>query len=188
MTDTAAASREVEALLDRLSAADPRAAAMASELVRALTELYGAALARVVEVVDDAALRRMAADELVGGLLVLHDLHPDDLMTRVIAALDAVRPGLGAHAGDVDLLGIDDTPDGAVVRLRLAGSCHGCPSSTVTVRDAIERSIRAAAPEVARLEVEGLETAREPALLQIQPLRNYAADGSDCPAVAAATL
>jgi len=98
-----------------------------------------------------------------------------------------VRPGLGAHAGDVDLLGIDDTPDGAVLRLRLAGSCHGCPSSTVTVRDAIERSIRAAAPEVARLEVEGLETAREPALLQIQPLRNYAADGSDCPAVAAAT-
>jgi Fe-S cluster biogenesis protein NfuA len=185
MTDTAAAGREVEALLDRLGAADPRAAAMAEDLVRALTELYGSALARIVEIVDDTTVRRLAGDDLIGGLLVLHDLHPDDLITRVSGALDAVRPGLGAHAGDVELMGIDAAPDGVVVRLRLAGSCHGCPSSTVTVRDAIERAVRAAAPEVARLDVEG--ATREPALLQIQPLPTYAADGSDCPAVAAAT-
>jgi hypothetical protein len=41
-----------------------------------------------------------------------------------------------------------------VVRLRLAGGCNGCPSSSVTVT-AIERAIEDAAPEVVRVEVEG---------------------------------
>jgi len=42
-----------------------------------------------------------------------------------------------------------------VVHLRLEGSCHGCPSSTVTMKLAVEKAIEEAAPEVARIEVEG---------------------------------
>ena len=60
-------------------------------------------------------------------------------------------------------LGVRD----GVARLRLTGSCHGCPSSTVTVRLAIERAIEEAAPEV-RVEVEDMADASGPgALLQI---------------------
>jgi Fe-S cluster biogenesis protein NfuA len=106
-------------------------------------------------------------DELVASLLVLHDLHPKDTETRVVEALDQVRPYLGSHAGGVELLGIDQ---GGVVHLRLEGSCDGCPSSVQTVKLAIERAIEEAAPEVTAVEVENLTREREPQLLQIQPL------------------
>jgi len=140
---------------------------------------------------DADAVRRLTRDDLLAGLLVLHDLHPDALPERVLAALDAVRPALGAHAGGVELLGIRDEPDGAVVALRLSGSCHGCPSSLVTVRDAIERAILSTAPEVWRIDVEGLAPVAapgkgEPALLQSPRTGRNAEDGSDCPAVVGA--
>ncbi|MDQ3906545.1 MAG: NifU family protein, partial [Actinomycetota bacterium] len=89
----------------------------------------------------------------VAGLLVLHDLHPQSTEERVLAALDRVRPYLGSHAGDVEYLGLDD--DGTV-RLRLAGSCDGCPSSALTVKMAIEKGIEDVAPEVTKVEVEGM--------------------------------
>ena len=99
---------------------------------------------------DDTALDALAADELVSGLLLVHGLHPYDVTTRVAGALDSVRPYLGSHGGDVELLGVDD--DG-VVRLRLLGSCDSCPSSTVTLQLAVEGAIQAAAPEVTSIEV-----------------------------------
>ncbi|WZP01070.1 NifU family protein [Isosphaeraceae bacterium EP7] len=49
------------------------------------------------------------------------------------------------------MLGIDD----GVVRLRLKGSCQGCPSSAATLRQTIERAILDAAPDVAAIELEG---------------------------------
>ena len=82
---------------------------------------------------------RLLADPLVESLLLLHDLHPLDVDTRIQRALDRVRPYLGSHAAGVEYLGVG--PDG-VARLRLEGSCHGCPSSTVTVRLAIEGAVR----------------------------------------------
>ena len=83
-------------------------------------------------------MRRLADDEVVGNLLVLHDLHPDDVDTRVQQALERVRPYLGSHAGGVSLSGVDER---GVVHLRLEGSCDGCPSSSLTVRSAIEDAI-----------------------------------------------
>jgi Fe-S cluster biogenesis protein NfuA len=71
---------------------------------------------------------------------------------RVRAALDGVRPYLGLHDGGVEVLG---TTPGGVVRLRLQGTCQGCPSSQVTVTDAIERAIVAAVPEVSGVDVQG---------------------------------
>lgn len=132
------------------------------ELVRLLMGLYGEAFGRIAELLERGDLERLAADELVGSLLILHDLHPYSTEERVGRALDQVRPYLGSHAGGVELLGIGE--DG-VVRLRLRGTCDGCPSSTVTVKLAIERAILDAAPEVAGVEVDNLEP--EAKLLQI---------------------
>ncbi len=106
-----------------------------------------------MEIVDRPVLDRLTADDHVRGLLVLHDLHPRSTHERVTEALDKVRPYLGSHAGDVEFVGIDD--DG-VVRLRLQGSCNGCPSSTVTAKYAIERVVREAAPEISDVVVEGV--------------------------------
>jgi Fe-S cluster biogenesis protein NfuA/nitrite reductase/ring-hydroxylating ferredoxin subunit len=167
--DLRAVGSRIEELLGQIRATgDPGTAELAEEVVRLVVELYGAGLERTVELAGPQALDRLVEDELVASLLVLHDLHPKDTETRVVEALDQVRPYLGSHAGGVELLGVDT--DG-VVHLRLEGSCDGCPSSTMTVKLAIERAIEEAAPEVTAVEVENLTREKEPQLLQIQPLR-----------------
>lgn len=153
-TDVQAVGSKVEALLTELAAAsDPATAGRAEELVSLLVEFYGAGLARIVELLDEQAAAPLLNDGLVTALLVLHDLHPQSTEERVLAALERVRPYLGSHSGDVEYLGLD--PDGTV-RLRLAGSCDGCPSSTVTVKMAIEKGIEDVAPEVTKVEVENM--------------------------------
>ncbi|MTE16701.1 NifU family protein [Nocardia aurantiaca] len=143
------AGDRIEDLLDASSAGGPVARERAEQLVGELVELYGAGLRRVVELLDDAAVARLAGDELVASLLIVHGLHPDDLPTRVRSALDSVRPYLGSHGGDVRLVGVED----GVVRLELSGSCRGCPSSSVTLELAVEEAVRASAPEIDRIEV-----------------------------------
>jgi Fe-S cluster biogenesis protein NfuA len=146
----------IEQMLEELEAtADPKTYDRASELLRLVADLYGAGLGRIMEL---AATRcpdlfdELAADELVASLLLVHGLHPESLARRVEGALAQVRPTLAAHAGDVELLGIDD--DAGSVHIRLLGSCDGCPSSSVTLQLAVERAIVEAAPEVVRIDVD----------------------------------
>jgi Fe-S cluster biogenesis protein NfuA/nitrite reductase/ring-hydroxylating ferredoxin subunit len=155
--DLRATGERIESLLDAASAGGRVARERAEELVRLVVDLYGAGLERLLEIVhdagrlDDELLDRLVADDLVASLLAVHGLHPDGLETRVARALDGVRPYLGSHGGDVQLVGVTD--DG-VVRLRMLGSCDGCPSSSVTLTLAVETAIREAAPEVTGIEVE----------------------------------
>jgi Fe-S cluster biogenesis protein NfuA len=177
--DLRAVGERIEELLGQIrSTGDPATAETAEEIVRLVVELYGAGLERTVELAGPEVTERLVGDELVASLLVLHGLHPKDTETRVVEALDQVRPYLGSHAGGVELLGLD--PEG-VVHLRLEGSCDGCPSSVQTVKLAIERAIEEAAPEVTRVEVENLTRERSPDLLQIRSMRPEWQE--PCPAV-----
>jgi Fe-S cluster biogenesis protein NfuA len=157
--DLRAAGDRIETLLGELATQGPAVQARTEELVELLTRLYGAGLERILAGIDEAGeaagpiFARLAADDLVATLMVLHDLHPLDLEHRVGRALDQVRPYLGSHGGDVELLGIE----GGVVRLRLVGTCQNCPSSNVTKKLAIEKAIGEAAPEIFRVEIEGVE-------------------------------
>jgi Fe-S cluster biogenesis protein NfuA len=129
------------------------------ELVQALVDLYGEGLARIMAHDPQCV---PVDDELVSHLLLLHGLHPVPLEQRVRGALDDVRPYLEQHGGDVELLGVE----GAVARLRLEGSCNGCPSSTATLKHAIEDAIQRVAPDIEEIQAEG---AVEPSgLLQIE--------------------
>jgi Fe-S cluster biogenesis protein NfuA len=152
----------IERLLDELQTSlDPRAYGAVEELVRQLTDLYGAGLERIIAVVRDAdaaLLGTLVEDDLVASLLMVHGLHPADLEARVQAALESVRPFLAHHDGDVELLAVD--PQVGAVRLRLLGSCDGCPSSAVTLQLAVERAIVEAAPEVVRIDVDDAAPAR----------------------------
>jgi Fe-S cluster biogenesis protein NfuA len=147
----------IEQLLDELrAAADPRLYGQAEEMLGLVTDLYGGGLARIVEVVgecDPAVLERLAHDELISSLLLVHGLHPDDLVTRVTRALEGVRPMLAGHGGDVELLDID--AEAGAVHLNLLGSCHGCPSSSATLTNLVEAAVYDAAPDVATIELEG---------------------------------
>jgi len=163
----------IDSLLSALGTSGPVAQQRGEDLVALVTNLYGAGLERLLDVLantgrlDAVALNALAADELVSGLLLVHGLHPHDVTTRVAAALDSVRPYLGSHGGDVELLGIDDA---GVVTLQFLGTCDSCPSSTVTLQLAVEGAIQAAAPEVTAIQVEAAERSA-PGLISIQSLR-----------------
>lgn len=159
-----------EELLERLeSLGDPLARELATDTVQAVLELYGEGLGRITSAVGEATATALAEDELVAHLLLLHGLHPVDLETRVRSALEEVRPYLESHGGDVELLGVER----GVARLRLQGSCDGCPSSAMTLKLAIEDAIAKAAPDVEAVEAEGAEPepAPAPALLQIETVQ-----------------
>lgn len=174
----------IDAALSELSE-DPRIGIKVEGLVRLLSQLYEAGLRPLVDclLADEEGRHRLEAvsteDELLLGLLVLHDLHPLSAMQRADAALDAVRPLLGSHAGGVELLSIRD----GVAHLALQGSCDGCAASSLTVRNAIEGAILAAVPEVMQVQVDGeVEPPARNGLLQIRRAgtREYAVE--DCPA------
>ncbi len=169
------AGERISSLLDALGSGGPVARDRAEELVRQVTELYGAGLERILQLLDSqgvlgpGTVSALTSDPLVSGLLLVHGLHPVDLPGRVAGALDSVRPYLGSHGGDVELLGISEE---GVVRLRLLGSCQGCPSSSVTLKLAVEDAIETAAPEVTAIEVEEAAPAAVPALIPVGALRS----------------
>jgi Fe-S cluster biogenesis protein NfuA/nitrite reductase/ring-hydroxylating ferredoxin subunit len=147
----------IETLLEEIEALeDPRARARSAEMVQTLLELYGEGLGRIVEAVGRLGGQdlkdELLEDELISHLLLLHGLHPVDVETRVLGALDEVRPYLESHGGNVQFLGIE----GDVALVRLEGSCDGCPSSTMTLKLAIEEAIQKAAPELEGVQAEGV--------------------------------
>ena len=158
----------LEELIQKLEQAeDETSRNQARELVQTLLELHGTGLNRMLEISFDSEcggqqlIDQLAQDDLVSNLFLLHGLHPLDLETRVRKALDEVKPRLGLHGGNVELLGV--TPEGRV-RLQLEGNCEGCPSSRVTLKYSIEEAIYAAAPDVTALEVNGLVEEHAPAV------------------------
>jgi Fe-S cluster biogenesis protein NfuA len=183
--DVRAAGDRIEELFDRLQgSADPRTLATAEELLRSVSLLYGSGITRIVELAVErqpALMDAFVADELVASLMLAVGIHPESLASRVEAALERVRPFLGAHGGDVELLGVDD--DGGAVRLRLLGSCDGCPSSAVTLRTAVETAILESAPEVVAIEVDQPDpepAAAAPVAISLSPKPVY----DECPAEA----
>ncbi|MEV7283072.1 hypothetical protein AB0O01_00650 [Streptomyces sp. NPDC093252] len=159
------AGRRVEAALDRLAATgDPAATAAAEELVGSLMEFYGAGLARVLDLLPPGARTGdLLGDDLVTSLLLLHDLHPEDLTTRIRRALDRV------DGTAYDIVDHDETT--GTLRLRATASATGCGCSSSGAPDAAARTVEEAlscfAPEVTTVEVSSEPRRAEPALLQI---------------------
>lgn len=67
------------------------------------------------------------------------------LRQKVQDVIDLIRPAVQADGGDVELV---DVSPGGVVQIRFHGACNGCPSSTMTLQDGIERNLRLRVPEV----------------------------------------
>lgn len=138
----------LEGLLSKVEACpDPAMRETARDLVRELLDFHRSGIERLVALSGEDA--RISSDPKVAPLLLLHGLHPEALQKRVERALEKVRPYLESHGGSVELVGIEE----GRVRLRLQGSCNGCPSSSATIRGAIEEAIVAAAPDAAGIEV-----------------------------------
>jgi Fe-S cluster biogenesis protein NfuA/nitrite reductase/ring-hydroxylating ferredoxin subunit len=152
------AGDRIQTLLDASAAGGTAARERAVQLVGEVTDLYGAAMERMLRIAaatDPALTEQFVGDDLVASLLLVHGLHPHDVERRIEDALDGVRPYLGSHGGDVTLLDVVDD----VVRLQFAGSCKSCPSSAVTLELTVEDAVRAAAPEINSIEVVAAEAA-----------------------------
>jgi Fe-S cluster biogenesis protein NfuA/nitrite reductase/ring-hydroxylating ferredoxin subunit len=154
------AGDRIQILLDASAGSGTVVRERTEQLAGELTDLYGAALERIVAIAARSApelISQFAADELVASLMLVHDLHPHGVERRIEDALDGVRPYLGSHGGDVTLLEVVDDSEGMTVRLQFAGSCKSCPSSAVTLEFAVEDAVRAAAPEITSIEVVAAE-------------------------------
>jgi Fe-S cluster biogenesis protein NfuA len=147
----------LEELLEQVEAIPGPAGEIALEAVAALAEVYGEALARATAHASGTPALREAitGDELLGHLLVLHDIHPYPVERRVAHALDDLRPALREHGGDVELVGIEQGV--AMVRLTI----KGCSSAAGDVEEAVRQAVLAAAPELS--DIQRLPSARSSA-------------------------
>jgi Fe-S cluster biogenesis protein NfuA/nitrite reductase/ring-hydroxylating ferredoxin subunit len=136
----------------------PGARELIQDCMESVLGFYGTGLKRILQVVsEDGAegrkvFRDLIRDDVVKGLLLIHDLHPLNLEDRLLEALDKVRPYLKSHGGNVELISLEND----VARLRLQGTCQSCASSSVTLELAIRHAIEQACPDLVHFEVEGV--------------------------------
>jgi Fe-S cluster biogenesis protein NfuA len=137
---------------------DPAPREIARELLALVLDLHSVGLAKLTEIIakaegGTAMLARLAEDERVSAMLLLHGLHPDDVETRVRRAIDGLRPHLGVHGLRLDVLEI---AKGAVrLQLRGSGAATIKPPLIWTLPGEIEDAVMEAAPEVERILIDG---------------------------------
>ena len=137
----------VEALVRALEELPDTAAREAARaLVRCLLDLHAVGLRRVLDLAGSDATARLADDPLVGGMLLLHSLHPLTPEQRVSRLLEQARPHFHSLGGDVELV----TASEQLVRLRLRGH-HGADR---TLRTMTGELVIEAVPDVATVEFE----------------------------------
>jgi Fe-S cluster biogenesis protein NfuA len=136
-------------------AKDPVLRANAKELVQALMTLHGACLERMLEVVGQSGeaaksiIDTFASDGVVKSVLLLYGLHPVDIKSRVVEALEKMRR---SHSGTVSFVGIDEQ---GMVTLRMGAKSEGCGSSASGLKQAVEQAIYEAAPDISGIIMEG---------------------------------
>lgn len=149
-------SLEIEAQVQRLQTiADPVARATATELIASVLQLHGAALQRILEILEErrepAITAALDADPLVRSILLLHDLHPQSTAERVTASLRELEGRLKKRDASVELLSLEE----GAVKLRLIN--RGTSSG---VEALVEQAIRDAAPEISGVEIESVSPIR----------------------------
>ena len=152
--------QSIEALLQRIEKAnDPAMSAMAKDLVQRLMEFHGAGIERMLEIIhkDGAAARlrhrrSRAGPSLFAAFCCFTGFTPTASKPACSKRSKRRARILNLMAGNVSLIGVDDA---GAVTLRLEGSCHGCASSSATLKLAVEEAIYEAAPDVTAIIVEG---------------------------------
>lgn len=152
--------QELLGALDEL--ADPAARSAARELLRVVIRLHSLGLADLLEIVQEAGsqpadtlLPRFTANPRVRGLLLLHDLHPEDLPTRTRKAVERLRPHLGVKNVRAELVAVE----GNRVRISVSASDpNGVLPTAELLRREIEQVLLEIIPDADELVIEGLDT------------------------------
>lgn len=150
---------KIEILVRRAqSLSDPEARAVAVDLLEAVLQFHAAGLEQILEIVAQsgdlgaAMIAQMTGSNLIGSMLLLHDLHPDDLETRLDRALGTLQEMFTSLGAKLSLLALEP----GIVRLQFDSPrvWSGSP-----VRASIENAIFQAAPEIESVLIEGLKEA-----------------------------
>ncbi|MBW3643606.1 MAG: NifU family protein [Actinobacteria bacterium] len=151
--------RRIGELADELSShPDREVAQKVGELLDWVDAFHREGLGRLVEMVrawrGEIFLESVASDEITGMFLGAYGLGEDpetaeQAMEAVTAALDELRPYAESHGGSIEF---DSITDG-VVKIRMLGSCDGCPSSSATLSQGVEEALRRHWPDFRRLEL-----------------------------------
>lgn len=124
-----------------------------AEILEGIRWLHAEGLKRLTDLLaeDPERFGRALDDPQISNLLLLYELVVVDEVGRAAEAMETMRPFMRSHGGEVQLLGVEE----GIVRVRLLGSCDGCPSSTATLRQGIERVLAERLPGFRGIEVEG---------------------------------
>lgn len=139
--------------------ADPASRGSAQKLVQVLMDLHAKAFERSLEIIFGSAkagsqlIDELGEDPLVGSLLVLYGLHPEDLRARVERKLEQTRTKLHKMGAEVTLLAVEE----GNVRVHAKVEGHACGSTKQSVRAAVEAALYEAAPDLTLLSIEGLD-------------------------------
>lgn len=138
--------------------ADPAVRTRAKDLVQALLDLHGAGLERIFELLFQREggaqiIDALGRDPLVSSLLILYELHPEELQTRVERKLEEIESKLRKAGAEAELMGTDD----GNIRVRVKIDQHSCGSTARTVQAMIEDAIYEAAPDLKLIVIDGLE-------------------------------
>lgn len=126
---------------------DPAVAERVGELLDWYDAFHRDGLTRLVDMVrswrGEIFLESVARDEMAGTLLAVYELgeSPDveaEAEAAVAAAMEEVRPIVESHGGAIEVAGITD----GVVKVRMKGTCDGCPSSSATLTYGLEEALR----------------------------------------------
>ena len=177
--DPRAHAARIERLLgDVRASVGPVAWQRVEELVSRLIALYGAALGRTLALVEEAGVlgpelrARLVGDELVGAMLALHGMHPDPPLERARAAVARVRAHLGDAAGSIDVA-LDEREQ---LTVTLGGAWRlAVPRASVDA--ALRQAIEELAPELAAIDIVGVDWSAAPApppLVQLDLARSRA--------------
>jgi Fe-S cluster biogenesis protein NfuA len=80
-----------------------------------------------------------------------YDAEDSDVVGQIKELIETrVRPAVAQDGGDIIFKGFDGGT--GIVSLHLQGSCAGCPSSTMTLKNGIENMLRHYVPEVTAVE------------------------------------
>jgi Fe-S cluster biogenesis protein NfuA len=77
----------------------------------------------------------------------------EEILKKIEASLDSIRPYLKADGGDVK---VNDISDDNIVKLEFVGACGNCTMSTMTFKAGVEAAIKRDVPEIKSIEVVNL--------------------------------
>ncbi len=142
-------------------------------LLEGIDILHRQALARLLEQVANLGgyelVGRVSQDPIVHTLLEMYDLPEADERTQVERALESVYPYFRSHGGKLEVLGVEE----GRVRVRLSGSCQGCPGTATTLKRVVEEALREGFPGFSELVAEepAPSASEKPIQLGLRPLR-----------------